>query len=211
MALEDIYDPSYAVKGWFDPGLTLPGWFDEGFTESGAAGNVTGTLAYTEDNDTLAATAFVGENGTLAYTEGDDTLAATGTVGVNSTLTFTEGDDTVAASGTVGVNGTLAFTEGDDTAAATGNVGNNGTLAFMEEDDTAAFAGTSSAAEAAPTVHVVGGYRYEQIPRPKPRPVRASLAFTEADDGALFDMWHDIEALLNEDDELMALLLAVGV
>ena len=75
-------------------------------TKSGVTG-VTGSLAETTDNSTLAASGQVGEDvtGSLAETTDNSTLAASGTVGaipVTGTLTVTTADSILVASGTAG-------------------------------------------------------------------------------------------------------------
>ena len=55
--------------------------------------SVTGTVAFTEGNDTAAATATYGPTASAAYTEADDTAAATATFtssSVTSTIAYTE-------------------------------------------------------------------------------------------------------------------------
>jgi hypothetical protein len=107
---------------------------------------VSGDLARTLGNDTLAASGTTTILGTLARTLGNDTLAASGTTTVLGTLSKTLGDDTLAASGTVGspVSGTLASTLANDTLAASGTTTVLGTLAKTLANDTLAAAGTTT-------------------------------------------------------------------
>jgi len=130
---------------------------------SGGGGDITGTAAFTEGADTLAASGAITTTGTIAFTEGNDTAAISGAITVTGTVAFTEAadtivasglvqwiaalasteeDDTLAASGTVIVTGTLSVTEEDDTAEGEGQVYITGTLIFTEEDDTLVAAGT---------------------------------------------------------------------
>lgn len=130
---------------------------------SGGGGGITGTAAFTEGADTLAASGAITTTGTIAFTEGNDTAAISGAITVTGTAAFTEAadtivasglvqwiaalasteeDDTLAASGTVIVTGTLSVTEEDDTAEGEGQVYITGTLIFTEEDDTLVAAGT---------------------------------------------------------------------
>lgn len=104
---------------------------------------VSGTVAATEANDTLAASGSVIVTGTVAATESADTMAATGAVLVSGTVAATEANDTLAASGIVssGIEGTVTATEANDTLAATGGVLIAGTLAATEENDTLAASG----------------------------------------------------------------------
>jgi predicted TIM-barrel enzyme len=111
-----------------------------------AAGGVTGTLAYTNNNDTLAGSGTSTVKGTLAYSNNNDTLAAAGKSTVIGTLGYTNNNDTLTASGTAGAgnNGTLAYTNNNDTLAGTGAPVVKGTLAATNANDTLAAAGTST-------------------------------------------------------------------
>jgi hypothetical protein len=143
----------------------------------------TGTLAETEDNDTLAGAGAHGVSGSLAETEADDTLAASGSSTVGS-LAETEADDTVAAAGAHGVSGSLAETELDDTLAASGTFtpdSVSGTLAVTEQNDTLVASGSSTA---------------------------GSLAVTEADDTLAADGAHGVSgtvAVTEQNDTLEAI------
>ena len=70
-----------------------------------ATSTVTGTAAWTEDDDSVAAVGRVVAVGAAAWTEGDDTVAAAGGTGIFGAIAFTEGADGWAA---VGVGGTAA-------------------------------------------------------------------------------------------------------
>lgn len=114
---------------------------------------ITGTLAETETDDTLAASGTATPpalTGSLAETEADDTLAASGTVtnAYTGSLAEIEDDDSLAASGSftpATITGALAETEADDTLAASGTrtvPTFTGSLAETEADDTLSAAGT---------------------------------------------------------------------
>ena len=64
--------------------------------------SVTGTVAFTEGNDTAAAAATYGPTASIAFTEADDTIAATGSGETVASIAFTEADDTIAATGSGG-------------------------------------------------------------------------------------------------------------
>jgi hypothetical protein len=113
-----------------------------GLAPAAAGGDVTGTLAVTLGNDTLAAAGTVTNRGTLAQTLADATSAATGTVRVSGTVSQTLGAATLAASGLVVVSGTLSRTLDATTSAASGIVTNRGTLAVTLADATLAASGT---------------------------------------------------------------------
>jgi hypothetical protein len=90
----------------------------------GGGGGVTGTVAYTNANDTSAATGTTTIVGTLARTNANDTSAASGTTTITGTLATTNANDSVVASGSAGaITGTVAYTNNDDTAAAVGAAG----------------------------------------------------------------------------------------
>lgn len=104
----------------------------------------TGTVAYTNANDTSAASGATTVVGTLAGTNGNDTSAASGTTTVLGTLATTNANDTVVASGTAGSGGstgTVATTNANDTAAAAGTTTVTGTLARTNADDSVSAAG----------------------------------------------------------------------
>lgn len=138
---------------------------------------VTGTLAYTEDDDVVAMAGAETISGTLAYTEDDDTIAASGAENIPGTLAFTEDDDVIAASGTETISGTLAYTEDDDTWAATGAETVSGTLAYTEDDDVWLITSPSS---------VTGTLAYTEaddvIAASGTETFTGTLAFTEDDD-----------------------------
>ena len=110
---------------------------------SSASGS-TGTVAYTNANDTSAAAGTTTILGTLAKTNAADTSSASGTTTIVGSLATTNADDSCTASGTVGssgVTGTLATTNANDTAAAAGTTTVTGTLARTNADDSVSAAG----------------------------------------------------------------------
>ena len=99
---------------------------------------VTGSVAVTEAQDTLAATGKVLVSGHVAVTEAQDSFAATGTVLVSGHVAVTEAQDNFAATGKVLVSGHVAVTEAQDNFAATGKVLVSGQIAVTETQDSLA-------------------------------------------------------------------------
>ena len=109
---------------------------------STGAGGVTGTVAYTNANDTSAASGTTTVTGTLAKTNANDTSAASGTTTIVGTLAKTNANDTSAASGTTTVVGTLATTNANDSCAASGTAGAlTGTVNYTNNNDSVSAAG----------------------------------------------------------------------
>ena len=145
-----------------------------------ASGGITATLAGTEGDDTVAASAALRISGSLTATEANDTLTATSALAIAGGLSATESDDALAATAGLRLSATLGVTEADDTLTATGTVGNApiaATLAITEADDT--LSGTASlriaaalpATEANDTLAATAAVR-----------ISASLIANEADD-----------------------------
>lgn len=91
-----------------------------------AAGGVTGSAAWTEVQDTWAATGGIVGTGAAAWTEAPDLWAGTGTVTISGAAAWTEGPDIWAATGTItlpALTGTGAWTELPDIWSGTGNNG----------------------------------------------------------------------------------------
>lgn len=109
------------------------------FISSGSG--VTGALAETLANDTLAATAVVGYIGSVSETLADDTLAASGSIGVSGSVNETLANDTLAATAVIGYIGSLSETLADDTLTATAKLGYIGSVAETLADDTLAASG----------------------------------------------------------------------
>jgi len=108
---------------------------------------VTGSLATTNANDTCAASGSAGAvSGTVAYTNADDTSAASGTTTVTGSLAKTNANDTVSASGTTTIVGSSATTNADDTCASSGSVGNavSGSVNYTNANDSVSASGTTT-------------------------------------------------------------------
>lgn len=114
-------------------------------TASGTT-TVTGTIARTNANDTSTASGTPTVVGTLATTNQNDTSSASGTPTVTGTLARTNANDTSTASGTTTVTGTIARTNQDDTSNASGSVGAavSGTVAVTNQNDTSSASGTTA-------------------------------------------------------------------
>ena len=105
---------------------------------------VTGTLVYTNANDTSAAQGSPIGTGSLARTNNNDTSSAQGTpVGIGS-LTRTNADDTSAASGSPINVGTVNYTNINDSLSAAGTTTIVGTLSRTNNNDTLAASGAAS-------------------------------------------------------------------
>lgn len=87
------------------------------------AQEVSGTITYTNANDTSAATGSTTVLGTISTTNQDDTIVASGDVGNNiiGTISYTNNNDTVVATGSPIVNGTIAYTENFDVSNISGS------------------------------------------------------------------------------------------
>jgi hypothetical protein len=126
---------------------------------------VTGTLAVTQENQTLAATGQTGPVGTLAVTQANETLAATGTAvppPITGTLAVTQANETLAASGKTGPTGTLAQTQAHQTLAAAGTFtppAITGTLAQTQAHQTLAATGTVTAPPVTGTLAVTQAHQ----------------------------------------------------
>ncbi len=121
---------------------------------------VTGTVAWTEANDTAAIAGSSTVSGTSSWTEANDTAAVVGSVRASGTAAWTEANDTATIAGSVRASGTVAWTEASDTASLAGSLTVSGTATWTEANDTAALSGTVGSG------------------------VSGSLAWTEADDSA---------------------------
>lgn len=111
-----------------------------------AASGATGTVAYTNANDTSSASGTTTVTGTVSRTNAADTSAASGTTTVTGTLARTNANDTCAASGSIGtaITGTLARTNANDTSAASGTTTVTGTLARTNANDSSSASGTTT-------------------------------------------------------------------
>jgi len=111
-----------------------------------AGGGSTGTVAYTNANDTSSAAGTTTVVGTLAKTNSNDASTASGTTTVTGTLAKTNANDTSVASGSPIVNGSLARTNANDTVVASGAVGNvvSGSVSYTNANDTSVASGTTT-------------------------------------------------------------------
>ncbi len=151
-----------------------PGGYPAAATGPGA---ITGSLAVTEADDTLASTGVVIVGGALAVTEANDTLSAAGGGLVTGALAVTEANDALSAAGGGVVAGALAVTEANDTLAAAAGPVAGAALAVTEANDTLIAAGGGivggalAVTEANDTLAATGSGL-----------VTGALAATEADD-----------------------------
>ena len=106
------------------------------FINSGSG--VTGALAETMANDTLAASSTVSYIGSVSETLADDTLSASGSIGVSGSLSETLANDTLAATTVIGYIGSLSETLADDTITSSAKLGYIGSVAETLSDDTLA-------------------------------------------------------------------------
>jgi len=88
--------------------------------ESGAAGDITGTGAFTFGDMTTAGTGALAIKGAGAFTFGDMTVASTGALPIAGTGALAFGDMTISGAGTLPIVGAGAFTFGDMGIAGTG-------------------------------------------------------------------------------------------
>lgn len=110
--------------------------------QTAAGGGSTGTVAYTNANDTSSASGTTTIVGTSAATNANDTSSASGTTTIVGTSAYTNANDTSSASGTTTVTGTSAYTNANDTATAIGTAGAiSGTVAYTNANDTATASG----------------------------------------------------------------------
>lgn len=88
---------------------------------------VTGTVNYTNVNDTLAASGKSTVSGSLARTNNNDSISASGNSTVTGALAKTNNNDLCVAAGYVGgpVTGTVNYTNANDTLNASGTSGNS--------------------------------------------------------------------------------------
>ena len=129
---------------------------DRAFISFAAAGGVTGTVAYTNVNDSVVATGTTTVTGSLSYTNVNDSVVASGTTTVTGTIAYTNINDSVVASGKTTVVGSLAYTNADDSVVASGSVGSTvtGTVAYTNVNDSVVATGTTT---------IVGSLAYTNI------------------------------------------------
>ncbi len=116
------------------------------FGNRSASASVTGTLATTNANDTLAASGTTTVTGSLASTNANDTSSASGTTTAVGSLATTNANDTSSASGSTTVAGSLATTNANDTVSASGDVGGtvSGSVSYTNVNDSVAATGTTT-------------------------------------------------------------------
>ena len=113
--------------------LLIEKWFDEDLDE---ALSIYGTGAFTQDDQTIAATGDVDVAGTASITQDNQTLAATGDVDIVATGAYTQADQTLAAEADVIVTATGAFTQDAQTLAAEADAIITATGAVTQDDQT---------------------------------------------------------------------------
>lgn len=133
--------PSFTISGGgSDCAVTI-----DVFKASAGGGDVTGTVAWTEANDTAALTGAATVSGTSSWTESNDGASLTGSATVSGSASWTEASDTASLAGSLTASGAISWTEANDIAALTGTVGSgavDGSLAWTEADDAASLSGT---------------------------------------------------------------------
>jgi hypothetical protein len=107
-----------------------------------AGGEVTGTVAETQDAQTSTATGVLGYSGSEAETQDSQTSSATGAVEVTGTLAETQTNQSAAATGVLGYTGTVTESQAAQTSAATGQLGYTGTLTETQTNQTSTAFGT---------------------------------------------------------------------
>ena len=114
----------------------------------GAASAITGTLAVTEANDSIAAAGTVLVSGTLSRTQANQTLAAAGGTVIGGTLTVNQAAQTLVAVGGPRVGGTLGVAQAPQTLLALGGPRVGGTLGVAQQTHTLLATGTVGAGAA---------------------------------------------------------------
>lgn len=145
MARIGSFDETLRPEAWFDAEAVVEGVFVDDLIGA-AAGGVSGTLAATNANDSVAASGTTTVVGTLARTNANDGVAASGSVGssVTGTVAYTNVNDSSAATGTTTVTGTVARTNANDSVAASGSAGAvTGTVAVTNANDSVSASGTA--------------------------------------------------------------------
>lgn len=124
---------SIAKNPWqiFEP-ESVPFYFNT--TTSGASGS----LSWTEGNETTALTGSVSQQSSLSWTEANETSAITGALSQTTSLAWTEANETTVITGSVtdGQAANLAWTEGAETTVITGDLSSAATLSWTEASET---------------------------------------------------------------------------
>lgn len=142
-------------------------------------GEVTGTVAYTNVDDTSAAAASPAITGSSATTNADDISAANAVGAVTGSSATTNLDDASAASAAPVVTASSATTNADDVSNASAAVGSEvtATVAFTNADDTSAATASPVASASSSTTNA------DDISAASAAPiVTASAENTNADD-----------------------------
>ena len=121
-----------------------------------AVTTITGTVTYTNIDDTVSASGTTTVTGSVAATNANDTSTATGTTTVTGSSATANANDTVSASGSPVIVGTSATTNADDAVSASGAVGSavSGSVAYTNVDDTATASGTTTVTGSAAVTNV---------------------------------------------------------
>jgi hypothetical protein len=100
--------------------------------DSSSLAAITGTVAYTNNNDTVAATGTSIIVGTVAKTNNNDTCSAAASAIANGTVNYTNKNDTSNAIGYPVAVGTVAYTNINDVCVAVGHV--TGAITLTAQD-----------------------------------------------------------------------------
>lgn len=108
----------------------------------GGGSSVTGSIAWTEQGDTLAVTGSLSVNLANAWAESDELVASVGNVKLTLSSAWTEQGDALAVAGVLTVYGNIAWTENGDTQAVLASIYVTGAIAYSESGETVAIAGS---------------------------------------------------------------------
>jgi hypothetical protein len=128
-----------------------------GKTAEVAAAGASGSLAKTNNNDSISASGTTIIVGSLAYTNQNDTVAASGASGLDNvgSLSTVNANDSLSASGTTTVLGSANHLNNNDSVSSIGFSGViTGSVAYVNQNDIAQAIGIGA------TVTGGGGYGY---------------------------------------------------
>jgi|GEM_PF-5138720 len=91
-----------------------------------------------------AAAASSSTTGTISWTEADDSFSIAGTLTDAGTIAWTEVNDTASIAGALTVSGSAAWTEADDTVSIAGSLPASATIAWTEDRDTFSMSGSAA-------------------------------------------------------------------
>lgn len=98
--------------------------------------DVSGSVSFTEENDSMISFGSLSNEGTISFTEADDVVVADGAVGgISGSIAYGEEDDTLSSFGVLTLFGSSAYTEEDDTISSSGIVSSVGVISYTEEND----------------------------------------------------------------------------